>query len=191
MSRRFWRRFTLAKSRPGANSRLLLVLKAKQAGTAAAATITSTSEGAKQQSSFPLAEPAHRVAAPCPGLSPWCSIMVSAACWTPPALPCGEIPGLIFGMDWDANRVTSHQLTQQENREAETLCSLLPSVRSSGTLKDSSGITCHLTTLSLLPQHPTSQLAKPPWLAGRQGEPQPWGKAVPVIIPVPSRAAGH
>lgn len=147
--------------------------------------------GIKQQSDSPLAGPAHGAAAPCPGPSPQCSRMVSAVCWAPPALRCGEVPGLIFGVGWDANRVASHQLTQQENREAKTLCCpLSPSVKSSGTLKDSSGITCHLTTLPLPQQHPPSELAKPPWLAGRQGEPQPWGKAVPVTVPVPSRAAG-
>ena len=44
MSRRVWRRFTLANSHPGANSNSLQALKAKQAGTAAA-TIEGTGKG--------------------------------------------------------------------------------------------------------------------------------------------------
>ena len=109
-------------------------------------------------------------------------------CWASPALSCSEVLGLIFGVGWDANRVAFHQLAQQENREAETLCfPLCPSVWSSWTLKNSSSITCHLTTLPLLQQHPPSELAKLLCLSGRQGKLQPWGKAVPVL----SEAAGH
>lgn len=153
------RRFTLAKSHPDTNSNSLQGPKAKQALQPLPQ--QAPVRGIKQHSGTLLAGSVCRTATPCPGLSAWCSRMVSAAYQAPPARPCSKAPGLIRG-GLPPTRTAG-------GREAKTLCSpLSPSVRPSRTLKDSSATTCHLT--ALLPATAPSFSAGKATLAGWQAE---------------------